>query len=320
MFGIRIQQEAFVYDENLPMPALPDNHYLIKTAYAGMNRADLFQMQGNYAPPAGASLLPGLEVSGAIVDTKGKNPALQTGDLVCALLPGGGYAEYVAAPFATTLPLPAGWNLPEAAILPEALYTNWLALFTVANCQPGDTVLMHGGASGLTSLASQLASAASIRMITTASSDEKCAFSRRYNAHDSIHYQKHDFAEYILSHYGKLDAVIDFVGGDYSNIHLSLLKPKGRLISLACLRGAECQINMGKLLMKQLSWHGVTLRNRSLTEKAALTQEIREKAWPWLENGLIRPALDREYALHEADKAIKRLEQNLNLGKIRLKA
>ena len=320
MQAIRIHNHQLLYEEDLPKPKPQAGELLIKVVYAGVNRADLFQMQGNYPPPEGASPLPGLEVSGTIAALGEGVTGFTLGEEVCALLEGGGYAQYATAAASQALPLPKGWNLREAAALPEALYTVWLALFHTAQLQAGETVLIHGGASGIGSLASQMVKAAGATAITTASTPEKCTFSEVCGAQKTYIYKESDFVEAISADYGKVDVVLDMVGGDYFQKNLKLLGRGGRMISIAFLRGAKAELNMAPLLMKQISWHGLTLRSRSAQEKALLTQEIRQNCWKWLENRQVIPAIDSEYPLKEAEKALKKIEQNLNLGKILLKA
>lgn len=320
MFGIRIENEALVYDTQLEQPAPRAGEVLIKVAYSGVNRADLFQMQGNYPPPEGASPLLGLEVSGTIAALGEGVNEFEIGDEVCALCEGGGYAETVRVAAAQILPLPKGWSLREAGALPEALFTVWLALFHTAQVSAGDTVLIHGGASGIGSIASQMVAAAGATAITTASTPEKCKFSEAHGATKSYSYKESDFVEAIKTHHGGVDVVLDMVGGDYFQKNLKCLKRGGRMVSIAFLRGAKAELNMASLLLKQISWHGLTLRSRSVKEKAILTQEIREHCWGWLENKQVIVPIDSEYSLKDAEKAIKKIEQNLNFGKILLKA
>ncbi len=320
MFGIRIKNEALVYNAQLEQPIPRVGEVLIKVAYTALNRADLFQMQGSYPAPEGASPLPGLEVSGTIAALGEGVTEFQIDEEVCALLEGGGYGEYVNVAASQTLPLPKGWSLREAGALPEGLFTIWLALFHTAHVTAGETVLIHGGASGIGHLASQMVTAAGATAITTASTPEKCQFSEAHGAVKSYSYKEGDFVEAIKTHHGGVDVVLDMVGGDYFPKNLKCLKRGGRMVSIAFLRGAKAEINMAPLLLKQISWHGLTLRSRSAKEKAILAQEIRQHCWNWLENRQIIPAIDSEYPLQHAEKAIKKLEQNLNLGKILLKA
>ncbi|MDG1287996.1 MAG: NAD(P)H-quinone oxidoreductase [Rickettsiales bacterium] len=320
MFGIRIENETLVYDDQLEQLVPRAGEVLIKVAYTAINRADLFQMQGSYPAPEGASPLPGLEVSGTIAALGEGVSNYNIDDEVCALLEGGGYAQYTRVAATQTFPIPKGWNLREAGALPEGLFTIWLALFHTAHVTAGETVLIHGGASGIGSLASQMVAAAGATAITTASSAEKCQFSETYGAAKSYSYKESDFVEALKTHHGGVDVVLDMIGGDYFQKNLKCLKRGGRMVSIAFLRGAKAELNMAPLLLKQISWHGLTLRSRSTKEKAILAQEIREHCWDWLENRQVIPAIDSEYPLSQAGKAIKKIEQNLNLGKILLKA
>ena len=320
MFGIEIHNKTASYKESLERPSLQPHELLIETAYAGVNRADLFQMQGSYPAPEGASPLLGLEVSGIVVETGAQVTNYTIGDEVCALLEGGGYAQYVRVAASQTLPVPKGWSLRDAGGLPETIFTVWFALFHTAKVKEGETVLIHGGASGIGSMASQMVKAAGGIAITTASSAEKCAFSESYGAQKCYNYNEGDFVEAIKANNKGVDVVLDIVGGDYFNKNLKLLKRGGRMVSLAFLRGAKAEVNMAALLLKQLTWHGLTLRSQPTAFKAQLAQEIRAHAWSWLENGQIKLPLDSEFSLIHANKALEKIEQNLNLGKILLKA
>jgi putative PIG3 family NAD(P)H quinone oxidoreductase len=320
MFGMVIEGNSLRYDDTLETPEPAAGEVLIKTAYAGVNRADLFQIAGHYPPPEGASPLPGLEVSGEIVAIGEGVKEWGIGQPVCALLEGGGYGEYARVAASQILAVPTGWSMAEAAALPEALFTVWLALFHTAQLQAGGTVLIHGGASGIGSLASQMVAAAGAKSVTTASSAEKCEFSKKQGAEKAICYKEEDFVEVIKRDYGGVDIVLDIVGGSYIARNLKVLKPYGRMISLAFLESAQIEISAAALLMKQLRWQGVTLRSRSREQKAHLCQEIETHCGEWLAQRRILPAIDSEYPLKQADEALKRMEQNLNFGKILLKA
>lgn len=320
MFGIRIENERMVFDKKLEVPEIAPHEVLIQVAYAGVNRADLFQMQGSYPPPKGASPLPGLEASGRIakvgVDVKG----WQVGDEVCALLEGGGYAQFAKAPATQVLAVPKGWSLQAAGGIVEALYTVWLSLFQTANVQAGEQVLIHGGASGIGSIAVQMVKAAGATAITTAGSDAKCRFSESLGAARSYDYNSEDWVEALKADFGRVDVLLDIVGGDYFQKNLSVMKPYGLIVSIAFLRGAKAEVNMASLLLKQLSWHGLTLRSRTREQKAILTAEIRENCIEWLMNKRVTVPIDEVFALKDASLAIEKMEQNLNFGKILLKA
>ncbi len=300
-----------------PVPTVGAGEVLIKVAYTALNRADIFQKQGKYPPPEGASPLPGLEVSGKIVAV-GKNVRQRkAGEMVCALLEGGGYSEYVAAPAGQILSIPNNMELAQAAALPEALFTIWLALFSTAKLKNGDKVLIHGGASGIGHIAIQMATAAGAQVIATAGSDKKCDFCKQQGAILAVNHKKCDFLEELHEH--RFNIILDIVGGEYMQKNLRLLAQYGRIVSLAFLAGSKAEINMAYLLFKQASWHGLTLRSRTAEQKALLASQIREKCWPWLANGQLQPVVDKIFTLEQAEKAHKYMQQNLNIGKILLK-
>lgn len=303
--------------ENYPGPKPKAGEVLIRVACAALNRADIFQKQGKYPPPQGTSPLPGLEVSGEIVALGEGVTRRKIGEKVCALLEGGGYAEYATAAVGQVFTLPAGFSFAEAAALPEALFTVWLALFETARLAAGDTVLIHGGASGIGHMAIQMARAAEAIPFATAGTDEKCDFCRKLGAEQAINYRKQDVLEAFQNR--PFDIILDIVGGETMQKNLKLLAPGGRMISLAFLAGSRAELNMASLLFKQASWHGLTLRSRTATQKAYLASRIREHCWPWLISRRIFPAIDSEFPLEQAEKAQNRMEQNLNLGKILLK-
>lgn len=320
MFGLTIENETLVYQNQLERPKPKADELLIEVAYAGVNRADLWQVAGKYPPPAGASEIPGLEVSGIVTEIGSDVRAFSVGDEVCALLEGGGYGQFATVAASQCLAVPTGWSLREAGALAEALFTVWLALFHTAEVQAGETVLIHGGASGIGSMASQMIKACGATAITTASTTEKCTFSENCGAEKSYSYQQTDWLEAILADYQGVDIVLDIVGGSYFQKNLKLLKPYGRMVSLAFLESAKSEINMAHLLFKQLRWHGLTLRGRSREQKAQLCREIHHHCTDWLKNRQLVPAIQAEFTLKDAKKAHEMMQQNLNLGKILLKA
>lgn len=305
------------YRDNYPTPSPARGEVLVKVAYAALNRADLFQKQGKYPPPDGASPLPGLEVSGAIEALGEDVEGWEIGTEVCTIVEGGGYAEYVTVPVGQLLPVPDGWNLGEAAALPEALFTNWLALCEIARLQPGESVLIHGGASGIGHIAIQLANALHAKPYVTAGTADKCHFCIETGAITAVNYREETIAEAFRDI--KFDVILDIVGGDYMQMNLKLLKPYGRIVNIAFLRGSKAELNMAHLLFKQASWHGMTLRNRTTEQKAALARQIMQNATPWLLNRQVIPRIDSEFPLKDAEKAHAVMEENLNLGKILLK-
>lgn len=304
----------------LPRPEPGAGQVLIRVAYAGVNRADSLQKKGHYAPPEGASPLPGLEVSGTIAALGAGVSGRAVGDQVCALLPGGGYAEYVVAESALTLPLPTGLGLKEAASLPEACATGWMALVTEGTLKPGARVLIHGGASNIGVVLVQMAKALGAEVFATAGTEEKCAFLAGLGV-TALNYRHAPFDEQIRAHTsgGGVDVIIDILGAPYLARHLKLLNRGGRLVSLAFLEGNEVTgVKISTMLTRQLTWSGTMLRNRSLAEKATLMAAVREHLWPLFARGTLRPVIDSVFALAAAEKAHGRMEERLHCGKILL--
>lgn len=299
-----------------PLPALGAGEVLVRVAYAGINRADLFQREGSYGPPPGVTDIMGLELSGHVVATTPDAQRWQVGDEVCALLSGGGYAEYVAVRADHCLPIPQGLGLREAAALPECAATVWMALIDIASVQAGERVLIHGGTSGVGSLGIQMMQALGSDVWATVSTPEKAAAVESFGGTPII-YTQQDFVE-IIKAQGGVDAVLDMVGGDYLSRNLSCLRPHGRMVSIAFLKGAKTEISAGGLMMKQLSWHGATLRGRSDAQKAAYLHDIETRIWPLLSNGTIRPIIDSTHSWQHAQEAHTRMEKGLHIGKILL--
>lgn len=300
---------------------------LIKVAAAGVNRPDVFQRQGNYAPPPGASDLPGLEVAGELVDgdLKGDNPfGLKPGDRVCALLAGGGYAEYAVAPLLQCLPVPAGLSLLEAAALPENYFTVWSNVFergrlgTDAGGAP-ESILVQGGSSGIGVTAIQLAHALGHRVFATAGSADKCAACEKLGA-VAIHYREHDFVEVVKKHTNGrgVDVILDMVAGDYVPRELELLAEDGRLVFIATLGGKHADINASLIMRRRLTLTGSTLRARSVAFKAALAAQVHEHVWPLLESGTARPIIHQVFPARDAAKAHALMESSRHIGKIML--
>lgn len=301
-----------------PLPTLSPEDVLIKICAAGINRADILQRKGKYPPPPGASDILGLEVSGHIHDT-GKNVTTwRKGQPVCALLEGGGYAEYVAVKASQVMAVPEGVDLVHAAALPEAACTVWSNLFDYAHMQPGERLLVHGGASGIGTVAIQLAKACGITCYTTAGTAEKCQFVEGLGAVRSICYRTEDFAALIEAE-GGVDVVLDMVGGEYFQKNMQVLKPHGRLVSISFLKGANAEVNFAPMLLKNLTLMGTTLRNKSQSEKAALCQAVQEQVWPLYTAGKIKPIIDSTFPLSEAQAAHERMEAGAHVGKIVLK-
>ncbi|MES2984617.1 MAG: NAD(P)H-quinone oxidoreductase [Pseudomonadota bacterium] len=304
----------------LPRPVAKPGEIIIKTAYIGVNRADLLQIAGQYAPPEGASPLPGLEIAGIVAQNDADNLLFTPGMPVCALLSGGGYAEYVAVPAAHVLPLPAGITLQQAASLPEAAATAYMALALEANLQPGERVLVHGGASGLGILMTQIARAWGAEVFATVGTAEKAAQLARLGIH-AINHRTAPFAAQLMAATGDagVDVIIDTLGGPQVETHLRLLRHGGRLVTLAALEGtAVAPFKMTRLLMNHLRWSGATLRSRTGLEKAAIMAGVQARIWPHLATGAILPVVDSVFPLAQAQKALERMQERLHMGKILL--
>lgn len=301
-----------------PVPSPGPDQVLIRVAAAGVNRPDVAQRIGAYPPPPGAPSIPGLEVAGTIVAIgEGVFPE-QLGQYVCALVAGGGYAEYVVADAGLCLPVPEGLSMIEAAALPETLFTVWSNLFERAYVGEGDQVLVHGGTSGIGTMAIKLGRIFGVAVIVTAGSDAKCATAIDLGAAHAINYRTHDFVEEVKRITGGrgVDAVLDMVGGDYLPRNLDCLADEGRHVSIAVQRGAKAEIPIWKIMQKRLTLTGSTLRPRSLEFKTLLADEISRTVWPAVVDGELRPAIDRTFPLAEAAEAHRRLESGEHVGKI----
>lgn len=295
-----------------PQPEPQEGEVLIHVQAAGINRPDLLQRQGHYPPPSGVTDIPGLEVAGIVA--KSYSPLWKEGDKVCALLAGGGYAEYVAVPAGQCLPVPENLSMAEAAALPETVFTVWNNVFERGALQKGEVLLVHGGASGIGTTAIQMAKAHGAKVIITAGSDEKCEACLKLGADIAINYKTQDFAKELANQ--PVDVVLDMVGGDYVAKNLSLLAENGRHISIAFLHGAKAEIDIRTVMQKRLSLSGSTLRPRPAKEKEALCRSIREHIWPHVEKGTIKPVIFRTFPFTEAVKAHETLEKGDHIGKI----
>ena len=291
---------------------------VIKVAYAGVNRPDALQRAGNYNPPPDASDLPGLEASGEVVAVGDGVGWPKVGDQVCALLPGGGYAEYVATPAAHCLPVPTGMGLKEAACLPETYFTVWTNVFMRGGLKAGEKFLIHGGSSGIGTTAIQLAKAFGARVFATAGSAEKCATCVELGAERAINYREEDFTK-VLKAEGGADLILDMVGGDYIPRDVSCLALEGRLVFIAFLGGPKAELNFAQVMMKRLTITGSTLRPQSDAAKAEIAEGLRKHVWPLLDAGTIAPVMDSEFAFEDAAKAHARMETSEHIGKIVLK-
>ncbi len=291
---------------------------LIKVAAAGVNRPDMIQRQGLYPPPPGASDIPGLEIAGAVVALGDGVDGWSTGDAACALVTGGGYAEYCAAPAAQCLPPPEGLSLIAAAALPETLFTVWSNVFDRAGLKQGESFLVHGGSSGIGTTAIQLAKAFGARVFATAGSDEKCAACLSLGADRAINYNDEDFVQAVKDETGGkgADVILDMVGGDYVARNISALAADGRMVSIAFLKGAKVEVNLMPVMLKRLTLTGSTLRPRSVAFKAAIAQRLRQKVWPLIETGRIKPVIHATFPLARAADAHRLMESSAHIGKI----
>ncbi|MEP1520595.1 NAD(P)H-quinone oxidoreductase [Ascidiaceihabitans sp.] len=298
-----------------PMPVADHGQVVLKVAFAGVNRPDALQRAGMYAPPPTASDLPGLEASGEVVSVGDGVSGLAVGDKVCALLPGGGYAQYVATPAAHCLPVPAGLSLKEAACLPETFFTVWSNVFTRGGLKAGERFLIHGGSSGIGTTAIQLAHAFGARVFVTAGSDEKCAACVALGAERAINYRDEDFATVMKSE-GGANLILDMVGGDYIPRNVATLAEDGRLVQIAFLQGPKVELNFALMMMKRLTITGSTLRPQSDLAKARIAQDLAEAVWPLIEAGKVKPVMDETFDFADAAKAHARMESSAHIGKI----
>jgi NADPH2:quinone reductase len=301
-----------------PLPQPGPGEVLIEVAAAGVNRPDCFQRAGSYAPPPGASDLPGLEVAGTIVQLGAEVTQWRVGDLVCALTPGGGYAQYCVTPAGHCLPLPKGLGTVEAASLPETFFTVWINVFERAKLALGETLLVQGGGSGIGVTAIQMARAFGHRVFATAGSPEKCAECEKLGAERSINYHSEDFVEVVktLTTGKGVDVILDMVGGDYVPRELKCLATDGRLSIIAFLGGSRTTLDMSDILYRRLTITGSTLRPRSVEYKTRIAAALRDKVWPLIEAGRIRPVIYRTFPLAEASKAHALMESGAHVGKI----
>jgi NADPH:quinone reductase len=307
-----------------PVPQAGEGELLIRVSASGVNRPDVLQRMGHYPVPAGASDVPGLEVAGVIESGDAAALAaagLKVGDRVCALVAGGGYAQYCVAPVAQCLPVPKVLSDVEAASLPETFFTVWSNVFDRAQLQTGETLLVQGGSSGIGVTAIQMAKAMGAAVIVTAGSDEKCAACVALGADYAINYKTHDFAaEAMLLTNGKgVDVVLDMVAGDYVAREVDCLAEDGRLVIIALQGGTKGNFDAGKVLRRRLHITGSTLRPRPVAFKAAIARNLRERVWPWIESGLIKPVIHATFDAASADGAAnahRLMESNQHIGKI----
>ncbi len=297
------------------IPTAGAGQVVLKVAYAGVNRPDALQRAGAYDPPPGASDLPGLEASGEVVAVGAGVEGLALGDKVCALLPGGGYAEYVATPAAHCLPVPDGMDMKQAACLPETFFTVWSNVFTRGGLKPGERFLVHGGSSGIGTTAIQLANAFGARVFATAGSDDKCAACLKLGAEKAINYRDEDFVG-VMRAEGGANLILDMVGGDYIPRNVKALAEDGRLVQIAFLQGPVAELNFALMMVKRLTLTGSTLRPQSDLAKARIALDLREAVWPLLAAGKVASVMDSEFPLADAAAAHAHMESSQHIGKI----
>lgn len=297
------------------VPKVGDHEILIRVAAAGVNRPDLMQRAGLYPPPPGAPPTLGLEAAGEIVEVGHGVSRWHVGDKVTALLAGGGYAEYAVAHEGAALPVPAGLSMAEAAALPETVFTVWANVFEGAGLKQGETLLVHGGASGIGTAAIQMAKAYGARVLATAGDADKIKLCEKLGAERCINYRTEDW-EAVVRDLGGADVVLDMVGGPYVQKNLDVMKDQGRIVMIAFLQGPMAQLNLMRLMLKRLTLTGSTLRSRSVEEKARIAREVERQVWPWIEAGRVKPVIDSTFPLTEAEAAHARLQGGAHAGKI----
>lgn len=311
------EPEVLVVEERaVPVPTA--GQVLIRVGAAGVNRPDVLQRKGAYPPPPGASDLPGLEVAGEVVAMGDGVDRWRAGDVVCALLSGGGYAEYAVAPAGQCLPCPEGLSVVEAAALPETYFTVWTNVFERGRLQPGETLLVHGGSSGIGTTAIQLARQHGAIVYATAGTAEKVQACERLGAARGVNYRTEDFVAVCRALTDKrgVDVILDMVGGSYIPRNVELLAEDGRLVQIALLEGAHATLNLGLIMRRRLTVTGSTLRPRSVEEKSRLAGEVERHVWPWLARGLVRPQIFATVPLAEAAEAHRLMESSRHIGKI----
>ncbi len=304
--------------EMRPRPDPAEGEILVRVEAAGVNRPDVHQRQGNYPPPPGVTDVLGLEIAGEVVALGPNARAHRLGARVTALVPGGGYADYCVAHETNALPIPAGLTAIEAAAIPEAYFTVWTNVFSRGGLKAGETLLVHGGTSGIGTTAIALAKAFGARVLATAGSDEKAARCERFGADLGVNYRKHDFVALTLqATAGRgADVILDMVGGDYVERNYAAAAVDGRIVQIAFLRGQKATVDLRLIMAKRLIHTGSTLRPRSPAEKAVIAEALRAKVWPLLEAGRLRPVIDSVFPLAEASKAHERIESAEHVGKI----
>lgn len=301
-----------------PTPKPGAGEVLVKVAAAGVNRPDVLQRLGKYPPPAGASDLPGLEIAGTVAALGDGVSQFKIGDAVCALISGGGYAQYCTAPVPQCLPVPRGLSMVEAAAVPETFFTVWTNVFERGRLTSGETFLVHGGASGIGTTAIQLAKAFGARVLATAGTAEKCAACEKLGAERAINYKTEDFVAVVKEVTGGkgVDLTLDMVGGDYVAKNIEIARVEGRIVQIAFLRSPKTEVNLAPLMQKRLTLTGSTLRARSVAEKGAVAAAVRQNAWPLIEAGKVKPVIYAKFPLADAAGAHRLMEADTHIGKI----
>tara|TARA_B100000965_G_scaffold400890_1_gene423635 strand:- start:635 stop:1606 length:972 start_codon:yes stop_codon:yes gene_type:complete len=303
----------------IEMPKFSADEVLIKVEGAGVNRPDIIQRLGLYPPPKGASKILGLEVSGTIVEVGRNINKSFIGKEVCALLTGGGYAEYATCNISTVMPIPKGITILEACTIPETFFTVWTNLFDQGKLSYNESLLIHGGASGIGLTAISIAKALNIKCFATVGSSEKKSFIDNLNIERCINYKNEDFEKIIKDNFSGVDVILDMVGGDYFQKNINILNKGGRLINIAYLKGSKVEVDLIQIMLKRLLISGSTLRVRSYEEKRKIADRLRERIWPLIENKSIKLFVDKKYDYHDVKDAHKYMENNKNIGKILLK-
>ncbi len=299
-------------------PNPKETEVLIKVAAAGINRPDIMQRKGLYPPPEGSTDIPGLEISGTVIEQGKQVTKINIGDKVCALVTGGGYAEYCLADENLCLPLPDGFSLVQAAAIPETFFTVWSNIFDRANLVAGETLLVHGGTSGIGTTAIQLAKSFGAEIFVTAGTDEKCQFCQQLGADAAINYKKEDFVEEIsiITEKNGVNVILDIIGGDYFPRNLKCLAEEGKLVQIAIQNGAKSEINLLPIMLKRLTITGSTLRSREISFKTRIAKQLLKNVWPLFESGKIKPVIYTTFPLTEASKAHELIESSQHIGKI----
>lgn len=303
-----------------PVPHVGPGEVLIRVHAAGVNRPDCIQREGNYAPPPGTTDIPGLEVAGEVVAVAEDTRGVEVGSKVCALVAGGGYAEYVTAPAPQVMPIPVGLSIVEAAALPETFMTVWTNVFERGNLRPGETLMIHGASSGIGTTAIQLAHHLGSKVIATAGSDEKCQVCLDLGADRAVNYREQDFVAVAKeANNGKgVNVILDMVGGDYIQKNIKSCAPDGRIVNIAFLRGPKAEINFMTVMLKRLTLTGSTLRPQPISRKGEIAASLIERVWPLIENSKVKPVIHTVFPLEKAAAAHALMETNTHIGKIML--